>query len=407
MTEAVEPSRSVLDLSVGLPGSRHALPEARFITKAGTARHVRYADRPHSGRWSDMLHGIGTLGDLVTLEVETQRHSRHGDIECSALVTLHADVGDASVFVSWEDGWNWQIQAASDSSTAADLALDAICELIPKPPARDADAPDFAITYWMNHPMGGGIPRTRRLAKRPFADVADNYPADIRSQLQSLCDLTDAPIDGRLQLFHGPPGTGKTRFIESLASEWASWCDLHYIIDPDVMFREASYLNEVMFAGDDDRWRLVVVEDGDEFIDINSKDRIGHGISRLLNLADGFIGRTAKVMTLISTNVTHNHFHEAAVRDGRCGANIFFPPFSVDEANRWLADRSIPVDGELASIDGTAVAPIKSDKGITLAELYGIERRWQRSAADLPSSEFSGWHNHRRQFPAAHLSTLG
>jgi len=37
---------------------------------------------------------------------------------------------------------------------------------------------------------------------------------------------------GRLLLWTGPPGTGKTYALRTLAWEWRRWCSFHYVTDP-------------------------------------------------------------------------------------------------------------------------------------------------------------------------------
>lgn len=39
-------------------------------------------------------------------------------------------------------------------------------------------------------------------------------------------------VGGKLVLWHGEPGTGKTYALRTLAWEWRDWCDFHYVIDP-------------------------------------------------------------------------------------------------------------------------------------------------------------------------------
>jgi hypothetical protein len=134
---------------------------------------------------------------------------------------------------------------------------------------------------------------------------------------------------------------------------------VHYIVDPDMLLSQALYLNEVLFhePEDEDRWRLVVIEDGDEFIDVDAKDRVGQGVARLLNITDGLIGQGLKVMVLITTNVAAKHFLPAAIRSGRCGADIHFPGFTPDEASTWCAERGVDRND--------------FQKAVVLADLFG------------------------------------
>ena len=112
--------------------------------------------------------------------------------------------------------------------------------------------------------------------------------------------------------------------------------------------RGAGYFMEVLFDEDgedeveDDRIRLLVLEDCDELLSADAKDRAGQGLARLLNLVDGMIGQGLKIAVLITTNENLGAFHPAVSRPGRCGAVIRFDPFAAAEATAWLAGNQLP-----------------------------------------------------------------
>lgn len=78
----------------------------------------------------------------------------------------------------------------------------------------------------------------------------------------------------------------------------------------------------------------------------------GQALSRLLNLTDGLLGQGRRVLAAITTNENIGALHPAAVRPGRCLAQIEVGPLPGPEAARWLGEA-----------DGT-VGPM------TLADLY-------------------------------------
>ena len=90
---------------------------------------------------------------------------------------------------------------------------------------------------------------------------------------------------------------------------------------------------------DDDgapHWRLIVIEDADELLRSDAKREAGQSLSRLLNVADGFIGQGVNALILITTNEPIGRLHPAVVRPGRCLAEVEFPPLSPAEATALL-----------------------------------------------------------------------
>src|SRR5438874_388742 len=90
---------------------------------------------------------------------------------------------------------------------------------------RGLTSPYF-VTVWMQAQRGRG--RTSRSIEVPaWHEIAANYPASLRSALAPLLDAAWRPDgNGRLLLWHGVPGTGKTFALRALAWEWRDWCSL-------------------------------------------------------------------------------------------------------------------------------------------------------------------------------------
>lgn len=104
------------------------------------------------------------------------------------------------------------------------------------------------------------------------------------------------PTTGRASDLAGVPGTGTTHALRALAWEWREWCELHYVTDPEQLFGgRTDYLMDVVLEqADEDKWRLLVLEDTGELLAADAKERTRQGLLRLLNVVDGIIARAAR-----------------------------------------------------------------------------------------------------------------
>jgi hypothetical protein len=181
---------------------------------------------------------------------------------------------------------------------------------------------------------------------------------------------------GSLILWHGPPGTGKTNAVRSLAKNWSSWTTTHVITDPECFFEHPSYLLEVMLSAPErtradsaNQWLLIVCEDAGEYLSSDARQRSGTALGRLLNATDGLLGRGLGALVLLTTNENAGRLHPAVTRAGRCLASVEFAPFTPSEVKEWLGD-----EGHVAS------------RPMTLADLYELRSDTPRLREPEPRS---------------------
>lgn len=268
---------------------------------------------------------------------------------------LCTSVGMAASFtVASNNVW---VNLSAESYGDGEKFLEALREGLP--PVGDAeDLDNIDVRFWM---LGGANPtsQVRTLETFHWDDVDRNYPEKVKEQLDELMTMPSPEVGGKLILWHGHPGGGKTSAIKTLADSWREWANTEYIVDPEAFFGSAAYMISVLnrnpspieFDPEEiQKWRLIVVEDAGQFVNKNADTTTGQAFSRLLNVTDGMIGQGMRVIVLITTNQPLSEMHEALRRPGRCLANIEFSKFSPKEANEWFGSTVTTSEMSLAEL---------------------------------------------------------
>jgi hypothetical protein len=344
------------DLQITLPllsafDSATDIPRALLFRAQASGTHPHTVCRNGNGAVSDLA--MGELGYALVSSSEQHDGSNQALYRSSDESVL--------VLVDTDGEYRRMVFAAHTREAAASAAahLGGVFAVDPVP-----DNPDAVPLSFRWRGETGVQTSVRDIAGTRWDELRMNYPSGTRDLLDQLMSLDAAGgRTGRLVLFHGEPGTGKTTAVRALARAWSDWCETSCVVDPEVLFQSTDYLFRLVLDDSDigrrrrgnrgDGCHLIVIEDVDELIQADAKHRTGQALSRLLNTSDGILGQGLDVVFLLTTNEPIGAIHPAVSRPGRCLANIEFTRFDAAEARRWLGSNEHVAGG-----------------GATLAELY-------------------------------------
>lgn len=300
-------------------------------TNAGTAStklsfiHLTWDEFPYTATRYIATADTLQLSALLPDDCRTIRsHQSYSDEILLARTDLTA------YLLEWTKNGGLTINVAAKDATADKLSKE-VGELVPV-----TELDDSVVKVWTWYSTLNGFECTGKTIKaQRWVEVEGNYTSKTGAALAEIMKMHKPDCLGKILLWHGAPGTGKTTAIRTLMREWKSWCQCHYVADPEQLFLDPAYLLRVG-APDSGSWRAVIVEDTDEFVRVRGHKDAHGSMGRLLNFADGILGQGCNTLFVLTTNEDVDKIHPALVRPGRCAAQVQFHKFDEREAADWL-----------------------------------------------------------------------
>lgn len=185
-----------------------------------------------------------------------------------------------------------------------------------------------------------------------------NYNPEVLEGFDHIVrDLKSKSPSGRLAIFDGEPGTGKTYMIRGLLDAVPQAL---FVIVPVGMVQELASPGMIGALLETRRNKgdlptVFLIEDADDCLGSRDATNV-NAVSALLNLGDGILGAMMDLRLVCTTNLKNEELDEAVIRPGRLSRKVYVGPLHAPVA----ADLYKKLTGK----------DLKITSEMTLAEVY-------------------------------------
>jgi energy-coupling factor transporter ATP-binding protein EcfA2 len=205
----------------------------------------------------------------------------------------------------------------------------------------------------------------------------DNYAPVVLAAFDHVVeDLKVKSPCGRLTVFSGEPGSGKSFLVRALVEAMSGTASL-IVVPPHLVSQlgDPSLLPALISKREEDSGPIILIcEDGDECLVRRGSDNMS-SVQSVLNLGDGLLGSLLDIRLLVTTNAKKLEMDAAVEREGRLCRRLDVGRLDGAQADRVLG-RLVP---------GTT----SFREPVTLARVYAKARElgWKPDDAPIEPDE--------------------